>query len=66
VAVALAFEAKNCLILHVVRLIFGQNAVELFLSYLLLLAVGRLMTGVTAAVTPNAYNWLLERQEVLA
>jgi hypothetical protein len=66
VAVALAFEAKNGLILHVVRLIFGQNAVELFLSYLLFLAVGRLMTSVTTAVTPHAYNWLLERQEVLA
>jgi hypothetical protein len=60
VAVPLAFKAEHGLILHIILVILGQDPVQVVLSDLIFLAVGRLVAGVPTAMTSYIHHGLLE------
>lgn len=65
VPVAFALEAQHCLVLHDVRLVLTEYLVEFFLGDLLFLAVGGLVSCVSASVAPHTEHRLLEGKQVL-
>lgn len=66
VPVALTLEAQDCLILHDIGFVLPEDLVQVLLRNLLLLAIGGLMTDVSAPVAPHAEHWLLVRKQVLS
>ncbi len=61
-AIPFAFEAEDGLILHIILVILGQDPVQVILGDLVLLAVGRLVAGVSTAMTSYIDHWFLEGQ----